>query len=190
MILINNNKTFKSEFFKVFSEINFGFNIKNLGYLPRWLILFIDVIIVLVSIAITYFLFQGLRLDYISGSYLGIGIVIYLLVNIFFFWLLRTYSGIIRHSSYIDSLKLFFSQFATFLVLLLINLIFILFDKHKLFLTTGAFINSIISFSFLFFYRIIVKQSFELFFSETSVTKKIKVLIYGSDEEDIELPCL
>jgi hypothetical protein len=30
--------------------------------------------------------------------------------NIFFFWLFRTYSGIIRHSSYIDAVKLLFTN--------------------------------------------------------------------------------
>ncbi len=144
-----------------------------------------DVVLILASGIITYFLFDGLKLNYISKQHLVFGMMFYIVVNIFFFWLFQTYSGIIRHSSFIDALKIFFAQFATFFLLLLLNFFIILFDKQKLYLTTGIFINSVLSFCFLFFYRIIVKQSFEKFFREKSDTKKLKALIYGSDNNAI-----
>jgi FlaA1/EpsC-like NDP-sugar epimerase len=170
-----------TDFFKIFSEINFRFSFENLSYLPRWLILLIDVFIVFLSGVVTYFLLQGLRLNYIPKEHLAIGIVLNLFVNIFFFWIFRTYSGIIRHSSYIDALKLFFSQFATFVVLLLLNFFVLLLDKPKLYLTTGIFINTVLSFSFLFVFRMIVKQTFELLFKDANSEKKIAAIIYGSD---------
>lgn len=174
-----------SDFFKAFTDVNFAFQFRNLGYLPRWLILLLDMMIVLFAGVITYMLFKGLKLEYVPANHIFIGISFYLTINIFFFWLYRTYSGIIRHSSYIDALKLFFSQFSTFIIILVFNVVFILFDRKKVFLTTGAFINAILSFSFLFFYRIIVKQVFEVFFSEVSSNKKIKAIIYGSDANAI-----
>ncbi len=176
---INKNKI--SDFFKHFSEINTSTNFRNLDYLPRWIILLLDTIIVFVSEVITFFLFKGLKLDYIYNNHVGFAIIFYLLVNVFFFWIFRTYSGIIRHSSYIDVLKLFFAQFSTFIFVLLLNFFVIQLDKPKVFLTTGAFINAILSFSFLFFYRIIVKQTYELFISDSSSKKKISAIIYGSD---------
>ena len=140
----NTNKNFLTPLFKVFSEINFEFSFKNLGYLPRWLILLFDLSIVIFSCAVTYVLFQGLRLNYIPNKdhivYVG---VFYLFLNAFFFWLYRTYSGIIRHSSHIDALKLFFSQFSTFVVIILLNTILLVFNEQKIFLTTGVFINAV-----------------------------------------------
>ena len=180
-----NNTTTKEAFSNAFTITNLSFNIKNLGYLPRWIILMIDLVLVLASGLITYFLFQGLKLNYIPKQHLVFGMTFYIVVNVFFFWLFRTYSGIIRHSSFIDALKIFFAQFATFFLLLLLNFIIILFDKPKIYLTTGIFINSVLSFCFLFFYRIIVKQSFEKFFKEKSDTKKLRALIYGSDNNAI-----
>jgi len=177
---ITNNGVF-SDFFKTFSDINTGFSFRNLGYLPRWLILLLDVFIVFVSGVITYLLFQGLKLNYIPKQDIFVGILIYLTINVFFFWIFRTYSGIIRHSSYIDALKLFFSQFSTFIVLLILNFIVVSLGNAKVFLTTGAFINAVLSFSLLFFYRIIVKQTFEKLFSDVSTSKKIVAIIYGSD---------
>ncbi len=171
----------KPNFFAVFSEINLGFNIRNLGYLPRWLILLLDLSIVVSSGVISYFLLKGIKLDFIPGPYIVYGLLFYVLVNLFFFWIYRTYSGIIRHSSYIDALKLFFSQFSTFVVLLLVNLVLIILNKPKLFLTTGLFINVVLSFSLLFFYRIIVKQVFEKYLTSSKEVTKKKAIIYGTD---------
>jgi len=166
---------------KTFSDVNTEFSFRNLSYLPRWIILLIDLSVVLFSGILTYFLFQGLRLNYIPKEHIPFAITFEVFVNVFFFWIYRTYSGIIRHSSYIDALKLFFSQFSTFAVLLILNFFVILLDKPKVYLTTGAFISAVLSFSFLFFYRIIVKQIFELLFKNANTTKKTTAIIYGTD---------
>ncbi len=171
----------KPNFFTVFSEINFGFKIRNLGYLPRWLILLLDLSIVVSSGVISFFLLKGIKLDFIPSPYIVYGLTFYVVVNLFFFWIYRTYSGIIRHSSYIDALKLFFSQFSTFVALLLVNLGLIILNKPKLFLTTGLFINVVLSFSLLFFYRIIVKQVFERYMNSSKEVNKKKAIIYGTD---------
>ncbi len=182
---INTNKNYFTDFFKTFTAINTGFSFKNLGYLPRWLILLLDIFIVVTAAGITFLLFEGLKLNYIHTKHFTFAIALYLVVNIFFFWIYRTYSGIIRHSSYIDALKLIFSQFSTFVVIIVVNFIFILLHHPKLFLTTGAFINAILSFSFLFFYRMVVKQTFEKMFSNSNRSKKMGAIIYGSDANAI-----
>ena len=178
-------KNTKSTFFSILTDVNFEFDFKNLAYLPRWFILLLDLLIVVIAGIITYLLFIGLKLNFIPITYLSLGIVFYVAVNLFFFWIYRTYSGIIRHSSYIDALKLFFSQFSTFIVLLMLNFLLIVFDKEKLYLTTGAFINALLSFSLLFFYRIIVKQTFEKYFNSIGNEKKVSAVIYGSDANAI-----
>jgi FlaA1/EpsC-like NDP-sugar epimerase len=174
-----NNKVFE-KISKAFPLINTGFSFKNLGYLPRWLVLSMDFIIVFVSIICTYFLLLGLKFEYIPKRDLGFGIAFWLCVNVILFWVFRTYSGIIRHSSFIDAIKLFLSQFSTFAVILVFNFICILLGEQKLFLTTGAFINTVLSFSVLFFYRIIVKQLFDNLFNESPTTIRINAVIYGS----------
>jgi FlaA1/EpsC-like NDP-sugar epimerase len=168
-------------FFKAFSDINTGFNFKSLGYLPRWLILLLDVSIVVASGILTYFLFKGLRLSYVPDQHFTFAIVFYVIINVFFFWLYRTYSGIIRHSSLIDALKLFFAQFSTFIAILVFNFIVVIFTKNKVYLTTGAFINAFLSFSFFFFFRLVVKQVFDRIFTSNSTDAKTKAIIFGTD---------
>lgn len=168
-------------------EINFDFALKNLGYLPRWIILFIDMSIVLFSVILTYMLFKGLKLDFIPKNKLAIAIIGLVVTNAFLFWIFRTYSGIIRHSSNIDALKIFFSQAATFTLLLFVDFGFLFIEKQKPYLTTGLFINLIFSFSFLFFYRILVKFIFQKYFNEISKQTKIRAIIYGTDANAIAL---
>lgn len=161
--------------------VNFRFSFKNLGYLPRWIVLCLDITVIVFSLIVTYFSFQGLKLNFINKYHLLEGTLLYLAVNIFYFWVYRTYSGIVRYSSYVDALKLLLSQFSTFATIIIFNFIFILLNKHKLYLTTGAFFNAVISFSFLFLYRLIVKQAYENYFSGTNVTSKSRIIIYGTD---------
>jgi len=178
-------KNFLHEFSQFASGLSLRFSFKNLGYLPRWIVLLLDTFTISVSSILTYFLFKGVKLEYIQSDEKFISFFGYILINVFFFWVFKTYSGIIRHSSYIDALKLFFAQSATLVVMVIINFIFILSDKDKLFLSTGIFINAVLSFSFLFFYRVIVKQSFEHFFSGKDKKDLTRAIIYGSDANAI-----
>ncbi|MFM2394714.1 MAG: hypothetical protein RLZZ546_2696 [Bacteroidota bacterium] len=163
------------------SETSSRFSLKNLGYLPRWLILLIDVFIIATSAAITYYLFKGIGLDYFKETSYVSKLSFYFVVNIFFFWWFKTYSGIIRHSSFIDAIKIMFSQIGTLLFLGLVDLIYSLVSEESLFVTTALFINIIFSFCLLFFYRVIVKQFFENYFKEIQSGNLVNALIYGTD---------
>lgn len=172
---------------KDFSRANLKFNIYNLSYLPRWIIILIDVSVLIMAFFLTYVLFNGTGIDYIITSHDVTFISLFFGVNIFFFWLFRTYSGIIRHSSYIDAVKILFSQMSVLVFFLFFNFIFELFFKEKAFLNTALFINIVLSFCGLFLYRVVVKQTFELYFLEKTRDKLIKTIIYGTDANAISV---
>ena len=119
-----------------FAQLQLHFNFKNLGYLPRWVVLLLDSSIVLFSGLVTFILLSGIRFHYIETEIIFIALPLYLGVNIFYFWIFRTYSGIIRHSSYIDALKLFFSQFACirFITIVFVHLAMLIFH-YKVFVS-------------------------------------------------------
>lgn len=163
---------------------NFG-NLRNLGYLPRWIVLMIDIAIVLISLLLVYAMFWSMGLHSFNVQFTNYVVPSYLLVSVFFFWLFRTYSGIIRHSSFIDAIKLGFATFSTLIVLILVNYTVLLVRGDKVFMNTGLLINFVISFVTLFVYRILVKQIFERYFSENTSEDLMRALIYGSDENAI-----
>ena len=173
------------ELLSYFNNLRLRLNLKNLGYLPRWVVLLLDLSFVVLSGIVTFILLSGIKFHYIRMENMLIAIPIYVLVNVFFFWLFRTYSGIIRHSSYIDALKLFFSQFSVMVFLVILNLSLKLLKTEELYLETGLIIHAVLSFCFLFFYRVVVKQIFEKYFTVTHEGPKIKALIYGTDANAI-----
>lgn len=177
-------KSFSNQFF---TRDNLRFNIHNLNYLPRWVVVTIDTMILLVSFLFTFMLFKGTGLNYFITAYEIEFIAFFFGVNIFFFWLFRTYSGIIRHSSFIDAIKLLFSQMSVLVFFLLFNFFFEFFTKEKAFLNTALFVNIVFSFCGLFLYRVLVKRSFELYFSEKADAKLIRTIIYGADANAISV---
>jgi FlaA1/EpsC-like NDP-sugar epimerase len=183
----NTAKNYLSDLRSYFSELQFGFKLENLSYLPRWMVLLLDITMIFLGGFITYFIFQGIKLDYIKDNVILISAPFYFVVNIFFFWIFRTYSGVIRHSSQVDALKLFFSQFFSTGFLILVNYSSLIYWNNKFFLTTGLVINGVISFSFLFFYRVVVKHTFERYFSNKNAANLTNALIYGSDANAIAL---
>ena len=170
-----------------FSKDNLRFNIHNLSYLPRWIIVLIDFTVLLLAFVFTYLIFDGTGLEYVVTKHTMVFVSFLFGVNIFFFWLFRTYAGIIRHSSYIDAVKLLFSQTAVLVFFLVFNFLFELYYHQKAFLNTAFFINIVLSFCGLFLYRVVVKQTFELYFIEKNDTKLIKTIIYGTDANAISI---
>jgi FlaA1/EpsC-like NDP-sugar epimerase len=176
-----------SSIFDLVAKFRTKLNLKNLSYLPRWTILLIDTFVVLFSIALTTKIFKGIGLYFFDISYVYLLVPLFLAVNVFFFWLFRTYSGIIRHSSYIDAVKIFVSVGASTFSMSVINYTYYAIYDDKLLLSTGLFVNFILSFSGLFFYRILVKQTFDIYLAEIQSQDLVSALIYGSDANAISV---
>jgi FlaA1/EpsC-like NDP-sugar epimerase len=170
-----------------FSRENLKFNIHNLSYLPRWIIVMMDFSVLVFMFFFTILIFKGTGLDYIITQHSLLFVIPFFGLNIFFFWLFRTYSGIIRHSSYIDAVKLLFSQMAVLVLFLFFNFGYELLYEQKAFLNTAFFINIVLSFCGLFLYRVVIKQTFERYFSEQGTNKLIRTIIYGTDANAISV---
>ncbi|RVT75865.1 polysaccharide biosynthesis protein [Flavobacterium sufflavum] len=164
-----------------FSRENLILNIRNLSYLPRWIVVGIDLIVLIASFLFTKLIINGVGLHYISFEN-KIPYVCFLIgMNVFSFWVFRTYAGIIRHSSYTDAIKLLFSQISVLVFFVTLNFVFQLFYGYKIYLNTALFINMVLSFCGLFMYRVVIKQVFEHFFSERNDVKLPRTIIYGTD---------
>lgn len=176
----NDNKSY-------FSRDIIKISIHNLRYLPRWVILLFDFSVLLAAFLSTNLIFDGTKLNYIVTQKNFLFVSSLFIVNTFFFWLFRTYAGIIRHSSYIDAIKLLFSQSSVLVFFLVINFLYELIYKEKIFLNAAFFINIVLSFCGLFLYRVVVKQTFELYLIEKNNTKLIKTIIYGTDANALSI---
>lgn len=168
-----------------FTSASLWNTINSIGYMPRWIIFLLDVFVILFTGLVTYLMIYRTGQLYVKPELHGISILVYLLISVISFKSFRTYAGIIRHSSYIDAIKIFFSQFTTAFMLLALNSVYKNFYGELLYLNIGILINAFFSFSCLFLYRVLVKQGFEKYFSQAKKGNLTKAIIYGSDANAI-----
>jgi len=169
---------------KIRNSLNLFFEKKfqDLGYMPRWTIFLIDLFIVLFSCFLTAILLYSFNSHYYNDLNMLVINTVIVFVNGFFFYLYRTYSGIIRHSTFIDGLKLLLSTFSGFILLAILNYSWAFCnDGKKVYITSGLFIVHAFIFIFLFLFRITIKSIFEKFINVEDKKNLTKVVIYGAD---------
>ncbi len=161
--------------------------LRSVGYLPIWIVFIIDVFIVMLSGVITHILLLNLLIKFQNSTVTLMGNLTILAVNALFFIFFRTFSGIIRHSTFIDGVKLLLSTSASFMFLLVVNYFWEFNFGQKIYLNSALFINYVIAFSLLFLFRIMVKYLFELYTSLEDQKKRINAVIYGVDANAISV---
>ena len=155
--------------------------------LPSWLILFIDVILLIVSSSISYILFKELGIKFYKDFPIEIRFTIALIVYIFFFLVFKTYTGIIRYSTFIDALRLLLSTFSAFVILVTLNYLHFFTTGNKIYLMPALAIHFVIAFILLLAFRIAVKFLFENYLLAHEKNDLTKVVIYGSSSNSVAL---
>lgn len=169
---------------------NFWTNIKksdifihfiSLSYLPRWVVLFGDILLIIVSYFLSFLLTKQLPNNLINDVVIPSVWFRFTLVvsfQVVFFWFFHTYSGILRYSGYVDAIKLLFAVFSNILFLFTLNFIYHFFTGQYVFYFILLIFYGIISFFLLFVLRLFVKTIFD--FISMNLVETIPVMIYGS----------
>ncbi|MBR1929151.1 MAG: polysaccharide biosynthesis protein [Paludibacteraceae bacterium] len=158
----------------------------SMKYMPHWAVLLMDLFLCLVAFVVSLLIGHGLfRYEPTSAlpPYWAQALIM-LLLQTLSFWIFHTYSGILRYSTFIDTLKVLFSSLLTGVFALFANFI----GKQlgqALFLNTVCIIYVFVAFMFLFSLRVGVKTIFETVQQNASTTKK--VLIYGTKQAGIAI---
>lgn len=176
--------------FKLKNRIYDGDNLvslSNIRYLPRWMVLLIDTGFLVVSLFFSFDLLYRLGVMPLPGVSVFWKSILIASVNLLFMVFFRTYSGIIRHSTFIDLFKIFLSSFSATIVLFVINLGSILVFKQKLFHNSLLLIYFGISFLLLFLFRLLVKEFYQFVKEFRRSDFKKRILVLGIDEESVAL---
>lgn len=180
------NITSNDTVIKFLKSLIFRNGFQNFGYLPRWIIFAIDIFIVFIASIVTDFIIFKLTDRPFDNLNMTLRYGIVLVVNAAFFLFYRTYSGIIRHSTFIDGVKLLVSTSTAYVALLVINYGGSWLLEHEIFVTTSLFISYVNSFLMLFLFRIMVKYMFERYLN-TEDQKLTNAVIYGVDANAISV---
>jgi len=163
------------------------FKIRDLRYIPRWSVFFIDISVIFFSVLVTYLLLKslGVKLNFIE--YQNEKIFSVIIVNILFILLFKTYAGIIRHSTFFDFCKILWSSGSALITLLGMNFISGLALGKPLFLYPVLFLFFLISIFLMFFFRMITKQFFSVFMTPKDASSKERVAVVGIGGASVSL---
>ncbi len=159
----------------------------SLNYLPRWMVFFMDVFLTIISSQISYIIVRSLRVKFYDTLDVPSRYGIVVLVNIFFFIVFKTYSGILRYSTFIDGLKLLYATICTFFTLVLINYSTYYFIGKKIYLLPQLGIDFIITFSSLLLFRVFIKLVYENISIYEKNSKAQRAVVYGTDANAISV---
>lgn len=160
--------------------------ISSLRYLPRWMVFLIDVCILFVSLGTAFFILNKIT---ILPKYLPIEwkYIVIIGTNIIFMYVFKTFAGIIRHSTFIDIQKIFWSSFITVVFLLVLKYSTFWLTKIKLFYTPLLLLYFVISFTALLVFRLAVKQAFYFVKHVKASTQKKRIMVLGISDHSVAM---
>ena len=160
--------------------------ISSLRYLPRWMVFLIDVCILFISLGIAFYILNKIT---VLPKFLPIEwkYIIIIGTNILFMYVFKTFAGIIRHSTFIDIQKIFWSSFITVVFLLVLKYSTFWLTKIKLFYTPLLLLYFVISFTALLVFRLAVKQSFYFVKHVKASTQKKRIMVLGISDHSVAI---
>ncbi len=153
--------------------------------LPIWTILLIDVLIIVVSSLLAYALRYDFRSIFLESSTIDKTVVWTVIVNLVFFRVFRTYSNVLRFSSFIDIMRIFVSLTVSYALLMISSVLLDSYLNIRLAPVSVLFMAYIISFAIMACSRIVVKMFYELLNFDGS--HSANVFIYGAKEAGVNI---
>lgn len=154
-------------------------------YVPRWVVLLLEMIIVVFSIKIAFYLISTINGDPFDFFKFGWQELTIAGVQLIFFFVFRSYYGLIRYSSLRDAGRQFLVVAVAVGVLFVINQVHYFNTDTKLILSAGLAIYGVFTFSLLFLFQISVKELYSLGMGQRRV--RMNYFIYGTDPEEVAI---
>ncbi|WP_291530191.1 polysaccharide biosynthesis protein [Bacteroides sp. UBA939] len=164
---------------------NFFHRYLSTKVLPIWTILLFDVLIIIVSTLFAYALRYDFRSIFLESSTINKTIFWTLIVNLVFFRVFRTYSNVLRFSSFIDIMRIFVSLTVSYAMLMISSVLLEGYMNVRIAPVSVLFMGYIISFAMMSCSRIVVKMFYELLNFDGS--HSANVFIYGAKEAGVNI---
>lgn len=161
-------------------------NLKRLTRTPRWVVMFIDLLIALFALGLAY----SIRFDFYADShtifkewnYIRTALPLFIFLKFTVFYLFKIHRGLVRHTSLEDVKRIFFSLLVSSLSLVALGLLKILFlDGKLLFPTSIVIVEFLVSLLLMIGLRFTIKIIFFELHKNKEDNRK-NVLIYGAGD--------
>jgi len=158
--------------------------------LPYWIVLAIDVFICYLSGLLVFWFYYHGAIEFSNLSLITATIFIFMTFVLIGFRVFKTYSGIIRYSSFVDLQRVGFAMFLSFAIAELVHYAISIWDTKPIFFNIkfvrleGRQIAAmyLVATVGMVIFRIIVKTMYDLYLSPN---RRIETLIYGIKEGGI-----
>ncbi len=154
--------------------------VNRLTILPRWIIIFIDALVLLVSTALGYLLRFNFNLYEIIQFNPIKGYVILVSTGMLSSMLTKSYAGIVRYTGIDDAIRIIYTSLLTLGLACFINLIYYYNFSKNLIPYSVLIIFFFVSFLFLLYYRLLVKSVFIYF--KGGLKEKVSIAIFGAGQ--------
>lgn len=145
---------------------------------PKWVVLFIDVLLVVFSLFLSGVLQFGLLAISMEYPLWGWTSVLCVVCNVVFFHLNRTYIGVVRYSSFIDVFRIFVSLTLAYTAASIGVILWSLWSDSPVLPVSVILMAYVINFSIMVCMRILVKMIHELMTFDRR--HSVRIFIYGS----------
>lgn len=146
---------------------------------PKWMVFLFDTAIGALSVIIANFLRFNFDINTVLEGGLFTHLVLVIVTNSLFFFVFKTYQGIIRFSGFAEAIRTTTALFASFLLMSLLNISMVLVAEAQVLIPTSILIITLLTGSFFMVaYRLIVKTWYR---ASLSMGQKVNVLIYGGE---------
>lgn len=153
--------------------------------LPIWTILLIDVFIIIVSCLLAYALRYDFRTLFFNTTTITKSVSCVVFINLIFFRVFRTYSNVLRFSSFVDIMRIFTSLTVSYGLLIVLRVLLESYMGIWIVPVSVLLMAYIINFSLMTCSRIVVKLFFEIL--NFDVRNTTNVFIYGAKEAGVTI---
>ncbi|QBQ42603.1 polysaccharide biosynthesis protein [Sphingobacterium psychroaquaticum] len=152
----------------------------QIGIVPRWTIFFCDLTIAAIAFVFAYAVFYSFNLNAYSRVNFAVEMIHCLTITSISFFVFRLYSGIVRYTSAVDSIRILSTLLFNIIILFAIKLIFIALRIPSVLPTNLIIIYSLFAFTGLTTYRTLIKIFFQ--YSKTRGADKKNIAVFGAGD--------
>lgn len=152
----------------------------QIGIVPRWTIFIFDVAIAAIAFVFAYGLFYSFDVQVYVQPRFVIELMYCLGVTSFSFLIFKLYSGIVRYTSAVDSIRILSTLLFNVIILFAIKLVMIASNVPTLIHANIIIVYSLFAFTGLTSYRTLIKIFFQ--YNKTKTSEKKNVVVYGAGD--------
>lgn len=154
--------------------------IKHVRIVPRWIIFTLDIFVSAIAFTFAYFLFHNFDIHTIDITDFNMQFFFCISATAISFTTFKLYSGIVRYTSAVDSIRILSTILFTVILLFAIKATGIIFKLERIIDSRLIITYSLLLFCSLILYRTTIKVFFQYSKSITNLRKN--VLVYGAGE--------